>query len=276
MYQVLKQHPQIYCSETKECHFYDKQFVRGMEFYESEYFSQYDGEKYAIDATPDYIAFPECIKRIYDTLGNDIKILVMLRNPIDRIYSHYIMQYARGYEKSSFIEAIESDTKRKSRAKRSYFERGLYAKQLQYVYSMFPKENVKIIWFDDYIKSMNVSASHVWDFLQIEPMDIDENVIKTNKQKARNPIVVNIVRYTGIRFLFALIPHHMTHKLSQLARKMMKKTDKPLGIPKMTKQERLELIEYYKDDIKMLEEMTGRDLSDWLNADKKITNQRGE
>lgn len=261
---VLKQHPEIFSSKRKECHFFDSLYIKGMSWYEKTYFSCINNEKYVMDATPNYMTNSIYMERIYDELGIDIKLIIMLRNPVDRIYSHYMMQYAKGYESKCFIETVKKDIKRK-KTKRRYYENGLYGSQLEYIYDLFPGINIKIIWFEDYIKSMSNTADEVWEFLGLSNYNIDESKIKLDKLMKRIPLLVNIVKILRIKDIISFFPIHIRYYLNRYLNKFLRKTNKPLIIEKMTSEERSFLIALYKDDIIKLSKITKKDLSHWLN-----------
>ena len=86
---LLAEHPQVSFprSERKELHFFDEQDVnkRNME----EYFKRFDANVAVGEFTPSYLFDPKCRDLIFETIGADIKFIVILRNPVERAYSHY-------------------------------------------------------------------------------------------------------------------------------------------------------------------------------------------
>ena len=84
LYEILKQHPDIYLPYKKELRFFSGDYWdRGIDWYEQQY-EDYDGEKIVGDISPNYMRKQKIAERIYTTLGPDIKLLFMLRNPADR------------------------------------------------------------------------------------------------------------------------------------------------------------------------------------------------
>ena len=94
---ILSQHPDICIPPIKETKYFlfDVDYARGKTFYNS-YFSNYTGQKAIGEFDPDYLLFPFTAERIVATLGRDVKILVVLRNPADRAYSHFLMTKKKG------------------------------------------------------------------------------------------------------------------------------------------------------------------------------------
>ena len=107
LYRLLNQHPEIYLAKGKEIHFFnrDENYNKGIEWY-SEHFAGSEDYKRVGEVTPDYNYVPTVPGRIYKTLGKDIKLIFMLRNPVDRAYSNYWMSFRRGHERFSFEKAI--------------------------------------------------------------------------------------------------------------------------------------------------------------------------
>ena len=77
----------------------------GLEYYKS-HFKISLNHKIIGEVDPEYMYFNYIPKRIFDTLGADVKLIFLLRNPIDRAFSHYLMSKRRGYEDYPFSEAI--------------------------------------------------------------------------------------------------------------------------------------------------------------------------
>jgi len=162
---LLQQHPEIYIPPQKELHYFDGDSInRGDNIIW--YFSQFKKNKAVGEYTPSYLLIPTAPDRILKTLGKKVKLIVLLRNPVDRAFSHYChvknnwhkQKYrARNYpiENLNFEEAIENETIRLSENKYhirhlSYFKKGLYADQLEVYFKIFPQNNFYIMLLEDY------------------------------------------------------------------------------------------------------------------------------
>ena len=111
LYEYLKQHPGLSSNiGEKEIHFFDKNFRKGSRWYKSNFPLRREGVLY-YEATPYYIFHPLAPHRVRDLLPN-AKLIVMLRNPVDRTFSHYKWKVRRGRESLSFEEAIEREKER--------------------------------------------------------------------------------------------------------------------------------------------------------------------
>jgi len=182
---VLKTHPQIsMASSGKEVHFFDHE-EKMAELGVQGYFDLFEPNVAVGEITPSYIFVPECRDRIYDILGPDIRFLVILRNPVNRAFSHYchaINNWGEekyrplGYpiENLSFKEAILAEDERLASGRyhirhQSYFSKGLYAKQLRWYFDRFPRENFHITIFEEYIQAQEAEIENIYRFLGVDP-----------------------------------------------------------------------------------------------------------
>jgi len=176
LHEILVQHPDIYFPEIKETHFFDieERYKKGVEWWIKEYFYEYKGEKIVREVTPMYMYHEKAPKRIFRTLGKNVKLVFILRNPVDRAYSHYLMSYGRGYETESFEKAIKLEGERLKidefhRSHFSYIDRGYYAKQIKRYLNFFPRKNMFFIVFEtDFKKNRERTIKSLLEFLEID------------------------------------------------------------------------------------------------------------
>jgi len=193
LYDYLSQHPSVHSALWKEIYFFDRYFPRGINWYRSNF--QYKIQKLFStkilkkkfltgEATPTYFHHPLTAKRISEFLPN-IKLIVLLRNPIDRAYSHYQMEKKLGYEELTFEEAINSETSRLEgesekmfkdlnyfsfkRQIFSYVTTGFYADHLELWMKYFPKNQLLIINSQDLEKNTDKIFQEVLIFLELNP-----------------------------------------------------------------------------------------------------------
>ncbi len=185
LYHILKNHPEITVSKPrKETKFFyrDEEYQFGLPFY-SKYFSYSKPRKAIGEFDPDYLYFPYVAERIYKTLGNKIKFIVILRNPVDRAYSHYLMSVKKGFEKLSFHEALLNESTRIASGLReeknnfSYLNRGLYDEQLNRYFKYFPKENFLFINYEEeFNKDLTGTLKKIYEFLDINYAELNTNI----------------------------------------------------------------------------------------------------
>lgn len=172
--------------------------------------------------TPIYIYWKPAMGRIW-TYSNKIKLLILLRNPAVRAFSHWNMQRDRGLEPLDFLAAVQDEKNRAHEAmpfqlrKFSYVDRGFYAEQIERVFRYFPREQVHVIKFEDFRRDAAETLNAVCHFLGVEPLKKLHNVETGSTPYPR----------------------------------------------KMTASERQYLVDLYRSDIEHLEKLLGWDCSDW-------------
>ncbi len=270
LYDILKNHPDIYLPRHKEAHFFDsdRKYKKGLSFYEKRYFSEWNGESAVGEITPIYMYLEYVPKRIYESLGPDVKLIFILRNPVDRAYSHYWMTYRRGLENESFEKAIELEAKRlkdggRSKYDYSYVSRGMYAKQIKNFLRYFSMDNFLILIFEDFVKDIPGFYQKICRFLGVNPeLNIPESSVRSNP-----------ARISKLRFLQRLIRNRKITKIifphKKLRRFIRRKFEEwnlePFKPPRMPDETRKKLLEIFLPDIVELEKIIGRDLSIWKN-----------
>ncbi|NIQ15891.1 MAG: sulfotransferase, partial [Candidatus Dadabacteria bacterium] len=116
LYAYLANHPNVRPALTKEIRFFDKYYQRGINWYKVCFPFKFDqnlhkGSIIAGEATERYLEYPHAPKRVREALPH-VKLILLLRNPVDRAYSHYSMRFKAGKEKLSFEDAIDKENER--------------------------------------------------------------------------------------------------------------------------------------------------------------------
>lgn len=179
LYKYITSHPQILSPAEKEICFFSEHFNRGMDWYYAHFFPKIDTQEFLTgEATPTYLNHPVADKRLYQSLPQ-VKLIIILRNPVARIFSHYQMWVRRGTEKRSFEEVINAEMEILAKATETDLENAIYWKQCEYidkslyVYSMrrwlrlFPKEQFLILPSEDFYANPAVALQQVFAFLGV-------------------------------------------------------------------------------------------------------------
>ena len=100
LYKLLKSHPEIYISEKNELHFFnvEENYKKGLQHYENFCEKGYKNQKLIGEFTPDYLQYSFVPSRIKNDLG-DVKIIIILRHPVDRAYSQFNFHKMLNHEK---------------------------------------------------------------------------------------------------------------------------------------------------------------------------------
>jgi hypothetical protein len=187
LFHYLSQHPQLNLPSTKEIHFFTKKYQYGLNFYKT-YFPFKQKGKLSGEATPYYLYHPLVPERMFNHFPK-IKLIVMLRNPVDRAFSQYNMEKKLSNEDRSFKTAIKDELKQfkdwnkdilKSKnhnaqhAYHSYLTRGLYKEQVERWLKYYKKEQMLFIKSEDFFKDPENELHKVFSFLKIEKVNIKD------------------------------------------------------------------------------------------------------
>ena len=276
LHNYLNQHPDVFMCSPKEPHFLinkeigEQRISKGvlnLEDYKS-LFEGKSGKRYRGESSVMYLSFPEItIKNIKKYLSEDVKIIIMLRNPVERAYSGY--QHVKRYnimESLSFEDALEQsehryhNTSNMTPASR-YLELGLYYKQVKVLSEAF--KNIHLIIYDDYKHHFDKEMNKVFHFLGVDPVKINtegEHMVggwewKSEWMKSlmmkKNPLK------TALKFL---LPFKSLRKgiRVNLQKGNIKK------VKKINPETKRWLKGYYKSDVEQLSLLLERDLNYWI------------
>jgi len=182
LFDWLALHPDIEAFLRKELRFFDANFARGAAWYRSN-FSISGWRPIALEASPCYLFQPWVPTRVRDLIP-DAKFIAILRNPVDRAFSHYQHNVRRGREPLSFHDALAKETERiespqaelasgeggrmYNRHHYSYVARGLYAPQIERWLSHFARNQFLFVDFNDLKNEPQQTLSTVCEFLGIK------------------------------------------------------------------------------------------------------------
>lgn len=190
LFNYLIQHPRIYAPFRKEIKFFDSNYFNGLAWYRAHFpLRRKLRREQALtgEATPYYMFHPTAPERIQQAVPN-AKIIVLLRNPVDRAYSHYQHMVRAGRETLSFEEALEKEEERlKGEAEKiaadmyypqathiyySYLARGRYIEQLPRLFSLFTPERVLVLKSEDLYTSPSSTYLQTLQFLGLPPWEL--------------------------------------------------------------------------------------------------------
>lgn len=171
----LNLHPDIRMSYTKEPHYFDGWLYSSHPWsrywYEKDFY-QGDHSKKIGEVTPILSYLAEAPQRI-KSYNPDIKLIMLLRNPIDRAYSHWNMEIERGNEHLDFLSCIANEQERlassgqKHKMYHSYVDRGHYAIQVKRLKGLFHDEQLMFIKYEDYVSRQESTIHEVLKFLEL-------------------------------------------------------------------------------------------------------------
>ena len=235
LHYFLRKHPQIALPERQELHFFDDDdiFSRPVDYdLLHRQFRPLAGstllrlatarQAIAGEVTPSYLYWKPAMERIWN-YNRQIKLIILLRNPVDRAFAHWNMQRFKNREPLDFLDALKEEPRRIAQPltiesrRFAYVDRGFYSGQLERVFKFFPREQVHFVKFEGFRDRKQETLDGVFEFLGVKPL-------RRIRDKDRN-----------------IVPYERT----------------------ITAEEREYLSEVFSAEITKLEQMLGWDCSDW-------------
>lgn len=192
LYKYLGRHPEVAASLRKEIRYFTAYFDKGEDWYRAHFplTISASGVRVAFEASPDYLLDPRCAERAAELVA-DSRIVVMLRDPVERAFSQYLHNRRLGLEPLSFEEALEREEDRLAPHRAaleqnpaaavsneyyrfSYVTRGLYAEQLELWLARFPAQSVMVVHSEDLFSRPVDVFGELTGFLGVSPWLPDE------------------------------------------------------------------------------------------------------
>ena len=278
LYSYLKQHPQIYMSPEKEPRFFAPEFyslynkglrntARTSAFSLKEYLRLFEGvsDEVAIgEASPEYLYIPGSAERIKDKM-HDVKLIAVLRNPVDRAFSAFLYQVRDGYEHLNFEQALQMEEQRIKDGYRPgwhYKQVGFYCSQIKQYLDIFDPHQMRIYLYDELSANSNAILRDVFHFLCVDDL-FEPDLTKENVSGIpRNKIIHSLLTRDNISksILKRLLPKKWRKNVNKIIRSYNMGTKPILNL-----ETRQILIDIYRQDIIDLQKLIQRDLSHWLN-----------
>ena len=260
LYEYLRSTPGVHVSPVKEPHYFapnvwtnqpDKKVV-DLATYRALF--QGAGEKDAVgEASPFYLWDPDSPALIKEMVS-EARVIIMLRDPVERAFSHYLMEVGSGSETLSFYEALQANARQSDGTwgvGRHYLEMGQYSEQVRRYLDNFGDSRVKVIFFEDFVEDAKAVVKETLWFLGVEGRAIIPAVKVHNAFAApRGRWAKHLIFSSPARRLArTLVPG----PLRQLAwrRLLLKPGEKP----EMSLEARGFLRSFYREDVSMLQDM---------------------
>lgn len=206
LFSYLVQHPDVLASLRKEVHYFDFNYDRGVTWYRAHfpYAHQLRNGTLTLDASPYYLAHPLVPQRAARLLP-DIKLIALLRNPVDRALSHYQHEVRGGRESLPFADAIDRESERLAgeedrlrdepgyyslnHHRYSYTRRGLYIEQLRRWMEYFPRSQLLVLQSEWLFREPLAAIARVHHFLGLRPhpLDLDRPLRQGNYDRTMSP-----------------------------------------------------------------------------------------
>ena len=260
----------------KETRFFTQDFEKGLPWYEQKHYANVKDEIAIGDISPVYLVDDRCPKRINDALGADIKLVFMLRNPVERAYSHFCMLQSHNFEDLPFEEAIaisEDDRIEKSlkhyhhRYGFQYLKESSYSHWIESYLKHFEKEHMKFVIFEEFTADTKAHLPEILEFLEISGSHVFEYDVYKNPKTVSGSSKMNQVFYGNalLKKTRDLIQSKTSWKTQSLLKKLKNKflSENNSKTAPMNESTSDQLYNYFEDEIERLEPLIGKDLALW-------------
>lgn len=264
LWACLREHPGIYMPTMKELEFFDTRFDLGLEWYSS--FFGDAGPKLCGEISPQYMHDSRALQRMA-FLSGSVRLIVALRHPVDRAFSHFLMD-AREWPDTSHRKKLEEFRRISAQPESKYIRFGMYACQLQPVFEAFGPERIHVVLFEDIQSDPRGVIRGVLEFLGADgdflPSKIETPV--NAAKRYRSPRLFNVLR-SAVRVgeRLGLSRAILYLKKTAVRDKVIAMLEVDEGYEPLPAELHRELAGHYRADIQALERLIGRDLSSWLS-----------
>ena len=284
LYAYLRQHPDIFLSDVRECEFFAlegrplqftgpgdavafRRYITELDRYRT-LFRGVRGQRAIGECSDLYLYSREAAQRIRRLIPG-ARLLVLLRNPVDRAFSHFLQFVRDGREPlGSFEAALAAEPERVSAGWHPHWflkARGLYAAQLRVYYDLFPKEQIAVHLYDDFQRDSAGVARRLFAFLGVDESFSPDTSLRYNISGVPRSRLLHAIlaRPLAVKDVIKpLLPAALRHRLRV---QLMNRNLKPEK-SRMTPATRAALTEDFREDILRLQDLIQRDLSSWLTT----------
>jgi hypothetical protein len=274
LYYYLEQHPQIYMSPVKEPNFFcfegredlDGESITRIGPYQ-DLFRHVSSEKAIGEASHCYLYEPKAAARIKYYVP-DAKLIAVLRNPIDRAYSHFLHMVRNGTETlADFAQVLQEEETGayQERGSQHYIGRGLYYGQLKRYFDTFDRDQVRVYLYEDLSNVPIDTLQDAFRFLGVDDSFVPDISLRRNVSGHPKYKLLDgfLRRPSPVKHAFKVyLPARLRWRLSKAFDYL--KTRNLAKPPPVQPEVRRQLIGVYRDDILKVQELIHRDLSGWL------------
>lgn len=257
LFRYLEAHPDVYMPPAKELHYFvaERNWSRGLGWYEDQ-FREAGARRSVGEASPSYSNYPQwqgVPERIKSVLG-DVRLIYVLRDPLERMKSHYRHEVIMGREQRRPDDALQTDT--------SYFLRSCYVLQLERYLEHFSRDRILLITSEDLRASRDETLARVLDFLDLEPMGTppttDKEFHKSSDKGRRTKTLRAMAKLPAYRRISRTVPAGLKRRVRGLGYQRVEVSDVELS-----PQKEQELRAVLAPDVERLRRHMPADFTGW-------------
>jgi hypothetical protein len=179
LYNLLRFHPHVRAAAHREIHYFDQNFEKGVEWYRVHFRPGTNrGGRRTItgESSPSYLAGKQVPQRVAEVVP-EARLIALLRNPVDRAYSHYQMDVRVGQMRLSFEQVIDEAEISRGKSRR-YLVRGIYVDQLKRWHQFFDREQLLVLKSEDFFSTTQDTLKRILNFLDLPKWEPDRVPVK--------------------------------------------------------------------------------------------------
>jgi len=276
LFDWIGQHPEVYANPEEK----DFPFFTSAEVFESQYERFLDfyrlvppNTKVVLGGEANLMYVPEGCTRLYSLIP-DAKIIVLLRNPVARCFSAWRYAVERDLETRSFAQAVQDEMRGGSAApdsfegrQKNYLGHSLYAEQIERLLGYFPASQMKIVIYEKLIGVPHQELRDIFEFIGVDNT-FTPNLKKLNETLGgRRFAIINKLLYSrgpSMHLLKGVLRSAVPPSIRGSIRRGLVRINRVSGMQyRMSQADKDSLRKYFEKDIKLLERITGIDLSIW-------------
>lgn len=275
LYHYLGQHPRIFLPKTKEIRYFaSDEFYQQGEKYLDMFYQELAQEQVIGGAYVHLMAFPRVPKRIHE-YNDKMKLISLLRNPIDRAYSAFWFARRQCWETAeTFEQAVDIELQRRPVQKKSpidcrYLAHGHYYTYLMRLIELFGHAKVKILLTDDLLHQPENVVRETLQFLGVEP-ELEGMDVRRMQNRAKMPrfrllpqLLQNPQAWHN-RAARSIVPQNIRYIFRRMVTKrLIRLNERNFSYPEMIPETRARLQVYYQKHNENLTRLLGRELDHW-------------
>lgn len=280
----LSQHPDVCFSKPKEPIFFEAEWEQGLDHYWRTYFHGWRGEAAVGEGRTWNLYLPFVVPRIREALP-EARLVALLRDPVERVHSHWWHRHSRGQEPLGFAAAVEADRARIERGEgfegdegarrwkaglyrdspstghRVLLDLGFFAEQIERYRERFPAERIRIVLQEDLAADLAGVMRGLFGFLGVDPEVpvTDASPRNVRGDRVRSPAARRALFAARALGLRRLVPPGLRRRQRAIFERSAQRAPLDSGL-------RRELVAYYEPHNARLERLLGRDLSAWRSG----------
>lgn len=248
----LGMHPDLWIPPQKEIGFFDAHYQRGIAWYEEQFADAPRGALVG-DASPTYLVRPEAVERMARD-APDVKVIAILRNPVDRAFSHYRFREAWAPQRTSFGDAVAREMGDDAESV-GLLAWGRYIEHLDLLARFVDRQQIEVVLLDDLVADPAAVLAGLFRFLGIDAR-VDLPVVADVQNRA--------FRFRSVKLWHFMMSHRLWRRLPLgLGSALHRLNQVPLPNVSMDAEVRRALLEYFEPHNARLAGWLGKDLRRW-------------